>query len=328
MKNFGYIFIIAFVFISCKKKEIQIGKIEASSGAVNEVVVVLEDSLWNGALGDSIRKVLAAPIGEISSTEPIFDLKQYSPKNFDRKARMSRNIVLFSESDSYQFLLKKSMYATPQNFFFIWEKNPEEMTHVFLSQSDSIVKTIKQTELNEQQLYIAKNLLQNTDSVKQWFAMTINVPESYQIKESSKNEIVWFQKDLPSGDINLLIYEVAIPENHAEINQDIDEILQIRDVIIEQYIYGNQPDSYVYTDYNFVPVIYTRKQRQLPAIEIRGKWAMENDFMTGPFISMIIKDDYYGRYLFLDGFVNNSFQHKRNQLLELEAIIKSVNFYE
>lgn len=328
MKNFGYIFIIAFVFISCKKKEIQIGKIEASSGAVNEVVVVIEDSLWNGTLGDSIRKILAAPIGEISSTEPIFDLAQYSPKNFDSKAKMSRNIVFFSKGDSPQFFLKKSIYATPQNFFFIWEKSPDEINKIFLSQADSIIKTIKQTELNEQQLHIAKNPLREIDSIKQWFAMTINVPESYQIKENIKNEIVWFQKDLPSGDVNLLIYEVAIPENHLSINQDIDEILETRDLIIEQYIYGNQPDSYIYTDYNFVPVIYTQKQRKLPAIEIRGKWAMENDFMTGPFISMVIKDDYYGRYLFLDGFVNNSFQNKRNQLLELEAIIKSVNFYE
>ncbi|HLV45864.1 MAG TPA: DUF4837 family protein [Flavobacterium sp.] len=328
MKNFGYIFIIAFVFISCKKKEIQIGKIEASSGAVNEVVVVIEDSLWNGTLGDSIRKILAAPIGEISSTEPIFDLAQYSPKNFDSKAKMSRNIVFFSKGDSPQFFLKKSIYATPQNFFFIWEKSPDEINKIFLSQADSIIKTIKQTELNEQQLHIAKNPLREIDSIKQWFAMTINVPESYQIKENIKNEIVWFQKDLPSGDVNLLIYEVAIPENHLSINQDIDEILETRDLIIEQYIYGNQPDSYIYTDYNFVPVIYTQKQRKLPAIEVRGKWAMENDFMTGPFISMVIKDDYYGRYLFLDGFVNNSFQNKRNQLLELEAIIKSVNFYE
>jgi len=328
VKNFGYIFIIAFVFISCKKKEIQIGKIEASSGAVNEVVVVIEDSLWNGTLGDSIRKILAAPIGEISSTEPIFDLAQYSPKNFDSKAKMSRNIVFFSKGDSPQFFLKKSIYATPQNFFFIWEKSPDEINKIFLSQADSIIKTIKQTELNEQQLHIAKNPLREIDSIKQWFAMTINVPESYQIKENIKNEIVWFQKDLPSGDVNLLIYEVAIPENHLSINQDIDEILETRDLIIEQYIYGNQPDSYIYTDYNFVPVIYTQKQRKLPAIEVRGKWAMENDFMTGPFISMVIKDDYYGRYLFLDGFVNNSFQNKRNQLLELEAIIKSVNFYE
>lgn len=328
MKSFGYIFILAFVFISCKKKEIQIGKIEASSGAVNEVAVVIEDSLWNGALGDSIRKILATPIGEISSTEPIFDLAQYSPKNFDSKAKMSRNIVFFSEGDSPQFFLKKSIYATPQNFFFIWEKSPDEINKIFLSQADSIIKTIKQTELNEQQLHIAKNPLREIDSIKQWFAMTINVPESYQIKENIKNEIVWFQKDLPSGDVNLLIYEVAIPENHLSINQDIDEILETRDLIIEQYIYGNQPDSYIYTDYNFVPVIYTQKQRKLPAIEIRGKWAMENDFMTGPFISMVIKDDYYGRYLFLDGFVNNSFQNKRNQLLELEAIIKSVNFYE
>src|SRR5690606_19435153 len=314
--------------ISCKKKEIQIGKIEASSGAVNEVVVVIEDSLWNGTLGDSIRKILAAPIGEISSTEPIFDLAQYSPKNFDSKAKMSRNIVFFSKGDSPQFFLKKSIYATPQNFFFIWEKSPDEINKIFLSQADSIIKTIKQTELNEQQLHIAKNPLREIDSIKQWFAMTINVPESYQIKENIKNEIVWFQKDLPSGDVNLLIYEVAIPENHLSINQDIDEILETRDLIIEQYIYGNQPDSYIYTDYNFVPVIYTQKQRKLPAIEVRGKWAMENDFMTGPFISMVIKDDYYGRYLFLDGFVNNSFQNKRNQLLELEAIIKSVNFYE
>lgn len=306
----------------------KIGKIEPSSGAVNEVVVVMEDNLWNTAPGDSVRKILAAPVAEISAAEPTFDLSQYSPKNFGYKAKKNRNIIQFSADESYQFLHEKSLHASPQNLFFIRESNPDDMVKLFISQADSIIKTIKQTELNEQQLFIAKHPLQSVDSIKKWFAMTIKVPNTYEIKENRKNEVVWFQKDFPSGDVNLLIYEVAIPDQHLNIEQNIDEILEMRDVIIEQYVYGNQPDSYIYTDYNFVPVVYNRQQKNLPAIEIRGKWAMENDFMTGPFISLVIKDDYYGRYLFLDGFVNNSFQSKRNPLIELEAIMKSINFYE
>lgn len=329
MKTIGFICAIAFFLVACNQKDtVQIGKIEPSLGATNEVVLVIDDSLWKGAVGDSIRQVLALSVGEISTIEPIFDLQQYSPDNFGREVKKSRNIILFSANESYQFLLEKSLYATPQNFFFVREKNAAEMTKLFQLHSDSIVKTIKQTELNEIQLAIAKQPLQTTTCVKDWFAMTIKIPDEYRVKESIENELVWFQKDIASGDVNLLIYEVAIPDNHSEINQNIDDILAMRDMVTGHYIYGNQLGSYVYTDSNFVPVVYLRQQKKLPAVEIRGKWAMQNDFMTGPFISLVIKDDYYGRYLFLDGFVNNSFQHKRDQLLELEAIIKSINFYE
>ena len=41
-----------------------------------------------------------------------------------------------------------------------------------------------------------------------------------------------------------------------------------------------------------------------------------------------IRDDYYKRYLFIEGYINNPFKNKRDQLLEIEAIIKTINFNE
>ena len=74
--------------------------------------------------------------------------------------------------------------------------------------------------------------------------------------------------------------------------------------------------------------ISKEKLLEFPVYKITGNWETANDFLKGPFVCYAIRDDYYKRYLFIEGYVNNPFKNKRDQLLEIEAIIKTINFNE
>ena len=62
--------------------------------------------------------------------------------------------------------------------------------------------------------------------------------------------------------------------------------------------------------------------------ETRGTWEVKGDFMGGPFLNYIVKDTINKRILFIDGFIFSPSQRKRDNIVEIEAIIKSLKVYK
>ena len=78
--NKAHFFLLCFslLLISCNNKEVK--PANAQSGPLNEVSVIIDDQLWNGEVGDSIRNKFAAPVLGLPQEEPVFTLKQYPVK--------------------------------------------------------------------------------------------------------------------------------------------------------------------------------------------------------------------------------------------------------
>ena len=62
------------------------------------------------------------------------------------------------------------------------------------------------------------------------------------------------------------------------------------------------------------------------AIEARGIWEMENDFMGGAFVSYIIHDSKRQNIVFVDGFIHAPGQTKRKYMQDLTLILNTVKF--
>ncbi len=59
-------------------------------------------------------------------------------------------------------------------------------------------------------------------------------------------------------------------------------------------------------------------------LETRGTWEVKGDFMGGPFLNYLVEDKLNDRVLFIEGFVFAPSKRKRDNIIELEAIIKSL----
>ena len=321
--------ILLFLVAACTKKDkVFTGTLEPSYGNRNEVVLVIDDSLWIGALGDSIRAKLAQPTPGLTKQEPIFDLLQLDPKIFSTKAKTARNIVLFSVNTAHEFALEKSLNATPQNFFFVRARTTSDLIRLFDKKADSIISVFNASELNEEMHQIVRSGNRNTQELKDFFGCTLSIPSAYHLQIENEFPFLWYQKDLSSGNLNLILYEFPIAEienNQATVEE---HLLQARDFIGSEFLKTAKDAAYVTTTQNASLHIFETTVQDLPVYRISGKWETVNDYMTGPFVCYAIRDDYYKRYLFIEGFVNNPFKDKRNQLLEMEAIIKTINFNE
>ena len=109
----------------------------------------------------------------------------------------------------------------------------------------------------------------------------------------------------------------------------VKDIIRLRDSIGSVYIPG--PDvpgkiTHMRGDPAFAPHVYATEIGSKKAVEVRGIWDVKNDFMAGPFLTYIIDDAANDRKLVLEGFTYAPATNKRDDMFQLEAILKTVSF--
>lgn len=322
------LFIVLFTLLSCEKEPIQIGqKKEASIGDRNELIVVVNDNIWNSEVGDTIRKYIARPVSGVINYESMFDITQINRSLLSEEIRKNRNILSVRPSTQIDTLtLKKGVYSHPQIYFSITYTNTQQLEQTIKKYADSITKVFHQSEINEEQHYINRVALVDPKKFTDVLGITIKMPKYYHLRKETDAPFLWYQKDLPTGDVNIVFYEfpMEIPQNTSEINYFFDA----SNTIGKQYIRNFDSTGYYKIDNAYIPEMMTYKQYNMQVYEIKGAYKMMNDIFYGPYVLYIFKDDYYKRYLFVQGFINDLNKSKRDHLMELEAIVKSINFFE
>jgi len=320
MKHLLLAVLISFSFYSCKEEDRE-ASLKESSGKINYLSVIIENHLWNGEVGDSIRKKFAAPVDGLPQEEPIFTLKQYSPNLFDGFMTNSRNILIVLKDENAGYAFRENEFAKTQNVAHISGSTITEILTLLERNSNDIIKKYKQTEIKENQRRIGKSLL-NDDRIQKKFNATIKIPTAYRyILEDKK--FFWIRKELSSGNSSILIYEVPIKtlDNDSIL---VNNIIKMRDSIGQAHIQGTLPNTFMITEASYAPYLFKNKLNNKPTHETKGTWELKNDYMAGPFVNYAIKDEKNNRYLVIEGFCYNPQKSKRDIIHELEAIIHSV----
>jgi hypothetical protein len=319
------IFTIVMILLSafaCQQKETK-PILKDSSGKINNLSIIIENQMWNGEVGDSLRAKFAAPVDGLPQQEPLFSISQYVPKLFEGFMTNSRNIIIVQKATQTNFEIRRNVYAQPQNVVLISGKNIVEIINLIETNAATIINTLKASEIIENQRRIKKSLLDDT-RIKNKFNISLRIPTAYKyIIEDEK--FFWIRKEIPSGNTSILIYELlyeALEEN----DDVVANIIAMRDSIGQKFIEGTLPNTYMVTEPSYAPYLFISELDGKKTFETKGTWMLKNDFMGGPFINYAIRDDIHQRYLVIEGFCYNPSQAKRDLMQELEAIIKSVKF--
>ncbi|MCL9769434.1 DUF4837 family protein [Flavobacterium sp. HXWNR69] len=323
MKRITILIALSLSFWNCKNLDEDQSNLSESKGLINSVSIIIDDNLWNGEIGDSIRKKFAAPVDGLTHEEPLFTLNQYPTKVFEGFVRKSRNIILVKKSDNIEFVSTPNRYAKPQNVFFISGKDTDDILTILEEQSGDIIKTIKSTEIVENQNRIKKALASDTP-LQKMFGINLQIGSGYKY-DMVKDNFVWLRKEFASGYNSILIYQVPIEivEKDGDI---IANIIALRDEIGKENIHGTLANTWMVTESAYAPYFFEIKVANKKTYLTKGTWELKNDFMAGPFVNYAIKDTKNKRYLILEGFTYNPSKSNRDLVFELEAIIQSVTF--
>lgn len=293
---------------------------EHSSGAINTISLIIDDQLWNGEVGDSIRNKFASPVLGLPQEEPLFTINQYPVKLFEGFSTDSHNIIIVKKGDENKFEFKQNEFATPQNAFHITGRTSFEIIELLEENAPEIIKKMRAIEVAHNQ-EIFKDSLLDTKKIQKKFNIDLLIPSKYEYVMRRKN-FIWLKSEIVSGNTSLIIYE--IPWKSIRPDYAVTDIVITRDSIGKAYIHGSDYGTQMISDQAYSPYFSKTTLAGNKAYETKGTWQMKNDFMSGPFINYAIFDKAHRRILVLEGFCYAPSKEKRDLMFELESIIKSI----
>ncbi len=297
-----------------------------SVGAFGKVMVVTSNSNWEGDIGNEIRQSFGKLQVGLPQPEKTLSVSQVAANGFSSMMRNSRNIFIVEVSDKETMSVVNDKYSRPQTVVYITAKDKEGLLAMIKKHSNEIIDTFRESDINYLQRLFAKRRLDDSKyKTLQNLDISLTIPKDFRMVDDT-GDFLWLRHHLKSGiakgtgSNNILVYSLPL-EDESTI---ADGIIAMRDAIGEKYIPGAKEGMYMITEEAYTPFTIETKVKDNKAFETRGKWEVKNDFMAGPFLNYAIVDKKNNRLLVIEGFTYAPSIDKRNFVMELEAIAKSV----
>lgn len=324
IKNILSVALICLLIVSCNdKKSSQKTTLMDSTGNINHVSVVISNELWNGAIGDAVRNVLATPIYGLPQDEPMFTIAHIPPSVFSGFVTKNRTILVIEPGKDAAVTVKDNVYAQPQKVITISGKSQETIIKELQMNKDEIIRLFRNEEIAERRRQMNLSL-HSTKTLQDSLGITVDFPSIYKLIKEDGN-FFWYSKDIASssGSMHLIFYDIpydAIKKNDSTINQ----IIKVRDSVGKAEVPGVLEGSYMGTEDAYTPFHDKTEIDGRFAYETKGLWDLKNAFMAGPFLNYTVEDKKNNRWVVAEGFVFAPSVDKRNYMLEVEAILKTL----
>jgi hypothetical protein len=311
-------FLTLLILVSCDKKVKNFKP--QSSGRINSISVIIDKPSWDGKIGDVIREKYASEFIGLPQVEEAFTLNYIPYEAFTGFGRTARNVIYINKKKQDKPRMIRDRYARPQLFLEVSGLDNESIIQGILGSFEFSSAQFQNGEIIENRNRILNSLLKDTglDSLN----ISLKIPSAYSVFKNEP-ETVWLQKPLKNGTSNLIIKDLNSSVSDFEMI-NLNDVVSLRDSIGKEFIPGRVENSYMITEKEYLPYTSYQTVNGFKALETRGTWEVEGDYMGGPFINYIIKDTLNKSLLYVEGFVFSPSQRKRDKMIELEAVIKSM----
>ncbi|MDG4715214.1 MULTISPECIES: DUF4837 family protein [Winogradskyella] len=319
-----YALLFCLLLTACGDKKEEDNKIflPESNGNLNSISVVVDNDLWEGSVGENVRKIFAAPLNGLPVDEPMFKLRQIPPQVFDGFATRSRIILKIEKANlAPTTKIANNAFAKPQTVAVVGGKTNEEIISQLQENKAKIIDAFNKEEVKEKQRRINLDLL-DVSAIQKKMGFSVNIPSAYRIAKA-EDDFFWIRKNLSnSKTIEVMFYEVPL-ETITQGDSTVVDIIKMRDHITKTRIPG-EDGIYMAVEDAYAPAMFETIIDNKPAYEVRGIWEMKGFTMAGPFITYAIEDKVNKRFLIADGYVYAPSLSKAEYVFELESMIKSI----
>jgi len=321
MRNFLSLIIITLMISSCAKSD-KITLVD-STGRINHVLIVMNNEDWDGRVGDSLRQIIAQPLPGLPQEEYPFTVNQVDPITFNSLFKRNRNILFIGVDTLEHFYSNTNLYASPQLTLTVLGRDKDELIDNMMSHREELISTFKENDMRLYQYKVTKDAYE-TNEINTFnnLGLKFKIPRAYRMVEDT-GDFMWYRSTITRGLLNLLAYEIPV-QNLDSVSED--DLIRFRDSIGKTYVPGQFDSTYLVTEKRVRPIVKKVNIDGREALESRGLWYVENDFMGGPFVSYTFKDEDTGRLLVIEGFSYTPSAKKRDFVFELESILKTVSF--
>ena len=322
-------------------------------GKTSEIVVVADDDVWEGPAGDTFQFYFESSYLILPQPEPIFDLRHITPErlNGEPTFRELRTYVFLANiSDlesattklirqdigqekfdramtdpSFHTVVGHNKWARGQMLTFIFAKSHDQLAENIKASFPSITKRVHdfdQTQIGNRAYFTGRNQAMEK-LIKEKMNADMKIPKEYFLA-IDENNTIWLRKE--TGKLSANIFVHKLPYTSADQFSKVG-MRTIRDTLGKRYVTTDTQGSYMKTNDQDLPMFMnTMDLHGNYAVEARGIWDVEGDFMGGPFLGYLIHDKVSEQLLYVEGFVHAPRTTKRKHMEQLEHILRHTKF--
>ena len=300
------------------KKDIRI--LPPSSGTHSELLLVMPDKLWIGAAGEAFKELYLADQEGLPQSEAYFNASRVEPEEVNRILQKTKSIMWVEKSDTSFVKIQKDLWSRPQRIVRITAKSENELVKEIKGSAKQIIHVFKEHDMSVIQGRLKKSAYVYThENLKKIGIKKMLLHKGFDPTLDIENLKIFATKT-----VKTIQYIMVSERPMTEGIVSKDDIIAHRDSIGKKYFEGTREGSYMKTELLIPPSTETTEISGMFALETRGLWRMENDFMGGPFLSYTIYDEKNNRVLTVESLLYGPTAKKRNVVLEMEAMMRSI----
>lgn len=329
IKFLSLLLVFLFLLISCGDEKVPPPR---SSGKTAEMIVATNNEvIWEGKVGETVREFFNQDYEVLPQIEPLFELAniQISKLNETKMFQAHHNILIIDIDENIaepKLEARKDFWASPQRVINITAPSEGEFVRFFTEKKNAIYSILMDSE--HERLIKTFRAFRDQDIVNKLsdnFKFTLEIPGGYYIAKQIA-DFAWIRKEAPNNSQGLIIYTYDFVDTLAF---DKARIISFRNSLTEEYVPGPTEGSFMVVDEEYAPVISKRIEfNGMFAIETRGLWKVEGDFMGGSFVSYTFVDGKRNKVVTIDGYIYAPNKPKRDLLIQMEAIAHSLSFVD
>jgi hypothetical protein len=303
--------------------------LKPSTGKTNEMVVVTNsERIWGGEVGEQISSFFGQYQVGLPQPEKTFDIAHIPEPGFSQMFKTHHNIFIVDINPDFDEPLletRKDHWARPQRVVKMTVPDEDSFFEAFDENKEAFMELFHANERRRAaQAFGSIEDMKIKNEIIDTYDIDLMIPKSFYIAEKT-NDFIWLRREAQQFSQGILIYFYPYVDTIAF---DYGHIINARNDYTKQYVPGPSPGSYM-----TVSMVEPPDYRRIDfngnfAVELRGMWELEGDFMGGPFISYTIVDQRYQRVVTIDGYVYYPNKDKKNLLRQLEALIYTLSFPE
>lgn len=321
-----------FLFGACEARKEEKKQLPPSKGLPYELLLVVDENLWNAPAGDSLRKdVVEAGMPGLPQNEPVFRLVRIFPKHFTQMYVTMRNILVVKENKSLHSVkmgIALDVEAAPQVYVCVETPDADALAEFLSRNAGRITSAFVESELAQEKLRLEKKY--NVDVYKasqEIFGCGVKVPAEVGALKKGE-DFLWASTDRVDQDMNYVCYALPLAAG-----KELTAVkwAEMRDSVMKRNIPGSTPRQWMATTReNGIPLVMVRTVQVdgHPMQEMRGLWEMHNGGIGGPFVSVAYPDSLHGRMLVAEGFIYSPRSPKREPVRRMEAAIRTLQVAE
>lgn len=325
-RRIGYGFILVLITLSMVSCFGDTSGLKPSTGKTNEMLVVTNSEVvQKGKVGSAISDFFGQIMEGLPQPEKTFDLAFVTEPGFNQMFQTHHNIFIVDINPGFAKPVLEThsdLWAKPQRVIKMTVPDDSAFFVEFDLHKEAFMEFFHANERRRaMQAFGTIEDLEIKKFVGEKFSINLMIPKSFYVAKEAK-DFVWLRREAQQFSQGIMIYTYPYTDTLVFVPE---EIIRLRDEFTRTNVPGPAPESFMKVSLIEPPVTRRIDFNGLFAVEMRGMWELEGDFMGGPFINYTVVDEKNGRIISLDGFVYFPNQEKKNLIRQLESLLYTLN---